>query len=144
MSGIELGEPDLETAAMELLRQRFPILATPPGGLLRVATETPADLPTRITSSVPFVRVTDIGGAGGRLDVGATIDVDVYGRSRNQVRDLAVDIEGFLLSAPHSVFVGGVFVLVDSVGLSVRPHRVPWPDETIRRYYSSYQLSARR
>jgi len=144
VSDIELGEPDLETAVMEMLRQRFPILATPAGGLLRVATETPDDLPTRVTSSAPFVRVTDIGGAGGRLDVGATVDVDVYGRSRNQTRDLAVAIEGFMLSAPHSVFVGGAFVLVDSVGLSVRPHRVPWPDETIRRYYSSYQLSARR
>lgn len=141
----ELVELDLESAVMELLRGRFPVLQTPAGGQLRVATEVPTDLSTRVTSSTPFVRVSDIGGAGlGRTAMAAVIDVDVYGRSRGQARNLAADVQAFLESAPHSTLVGDTYVLVDAVVTSMRPHRVPWVDSDIRRYYASYHLSARR
>lgn len=138
-------ESDFELAMMTLLRATFPELATGADGVLRVATETPPDLATRVTSSTPFVRVTDIGGgATGRLLQLGLVDIDVFGRSRNQARDLAVAIQALVEGYPHSVQTEAGFVLIDRASTAMRPQGVPYSDTTLRRYYSSYRLSARR
>lgn len=147
MSALIGTAPDVEVGLMQLVREQFPVLATSGGGRLRVATETPDDLPTIVTDSAPFLRITDIAPRrSGRLEVNPTVDFDLYWRGRSRTRTLAVQIEAWMLSYPHSVTTPeDGFMLIDGVIVSMGPQRVPFAENSnVERYYSSYQLSARR
>ncbi|HEX5511613.1 MAG TPA: hypothetical protein VFX41_07835, partial [Actinomycetales bacterium] len=131
--------PDLELTVMRMLVARFPAqLSDMPDGRDRVMTMTPSDLGERIGRDGHFVRVSDIGAGGGRnrLAERAHIDVDVFAKTRNAARDLGVAIQTFLEGYPHAVKVGSTFVHITEVITLMRPQRVAWADETIRRYYS--------
>lgn len=135
--------PDVERGLMKLLRERFVVLRTPTGGRLRVATETPADLPQIVSATVPFVRVSVTGGNSGRTEYRLNFDVDVYSLDRDTSRQLAVDIEAWLMGWPHSTVLDGDYMLLDRVTTTMSPQRVPFEGE-VKRFLSSYQISARR
>lgn len=139
--------PDLEETIMDLLVWRFDVLK-PGAGDDRVESTTPPDLSSRVTTTVPFVRVSDIGAGGGRNRLTRErghLDVDIFGRTRSQAYTLGREIQAFLEGYPHSITLDdGRFVLVEEVVTLMRPQRVAWDDSTLRRYYSSYQISARR
>lgn len=139
---------DVETAVMAMLRRDFPLLATPAGGQLRVGGELPADLTTRVTSTVPYVRVAEIGGSSTPYHDRVTIDLDVFSKSRALSRKVAFDLQSWLMGRPDPIVVDGKKVIIE-IGdkervTSIRPQEVPWDDTTLRRYYSSYSISARR
>ena len=145
MTGYDFASsPDIERALMKMLRERFSVLATPPGGPLRVATEVPSNVGDIVTATVPFVRVSVIGGGSGRLEIRPLVDVDVFSKDRDTSMRLAVSIEAWLLDYPHRTTLDSNFVLLDEVSTVMVPQRVPWPDGTLKRYLSSYQISARR
>lgn len=138
---------DFENIVMDMLRAWYPDeLGTRLDGTLLVATDAPANLGDRVREHGYFARVSDIGAGGGRnrLEDRAHVDIDVFGKSRASARDLAVGIQARLEGYPHSLTVDGGFVLIDEVITLMRPQRVAWADGTIRRFYSSYQFSARR
>jgi len=118
---------DIETAVMDLLAD----LAT--GG---IGTVTPSNLNT----SMPFVRVTRIGGGDTRITDTARVDVDAFGATRTVAYNLAEACRQRLISGPHVTAPG----VLDSVTTDAGPHEVPWGDPTIRRFTASYSVSSRR
>lgn len=132
--------PDVDAALRQLLRTWFPELATEPDGTLHVAVDTPVNL----KDVLPFVRVADIGGSDDRITDRPTIDFDVFSDTFTGAKSLANQIRTKLIGYPYSTIVAGRFVGIDQTITLARPHRVPWADATIRRFYSSYQFSVRR
>ncbi len=116
---------DVETALVEL----FSDLAT-------TGTVTPPSLLT----SLPFVRVTRIGGLDTRLFDTARVDVDSFGATRAVSYDLAEACRQRLLSYPQVTAAGVIDLVVTNAG----PHEVPWGDTNVRRFTASYSISARR
>jgi hypothetical protein len=130
------GFPDLTEALMDLFIRWYPVLATQPGGDFRVGRVFPEGL----QSKLPYVRVRDIGGNDDGLTDVPLIDVDVFHTGFNAARDLSKGIQRNLLGTPH--VVNGV--VIDLVRTAMRPHDVPWDDDRVYRFYSSYQVGARR
>lgn len=89
---------------------------------------------------LPFVRVRDIGGNDDGLTDTPLIDIDVFHRTYAEARNMAMEIQARLLRYPHRVGA----TVIDEVRTAMRPHDVPWDDERISRFYSSYLASARR
>lgn len=128
--------PDLTEALMDLFIRWFPALATQSGGDFRVGRVFPENLQAKL----PYVRVRDIGGNDDGLTDVPLIDVDVFHDSFDHARDLAKGIQAHLLMYPH--VIGST--VIDQVRTAMRPHDVPWDDDRVYRFYSSYQVSARR
>lgn len=103
---------------------------------VNVATEAPADLETRL----PFVLVALAGGSDNGVTDFSYLEIEVFAPTRPVAYALAEDIRARLLEAPHRV--NGV--LLDDVLTSIRPRRLPWANERIRRYAATYRISARR
>jgi hypothetical protein len=91
-----------------------------------------------------FVRVGGIGAPEDRFTTRPTIDVDVFAPSYAAGWDLAQRIHQWLVRYPHSVQVDARSVVLDTVRVSMSPQEVDWKDSRVRRFYSSYQISARR
>lgn len=121
---------------MDLCIEWYPELATRPGGDYRVGRVFPPDL----FDKLPYVRVRDIGGNDDGLTDVPLVDVDVFHTSFDNARDLCKGIQARLLMYPHVVRS----TVIDQVRTAMRPHDVPWDDDRIFRFYSSYQVSARR
>lgn len=124
--------PDIERVVMDLLASfKLGTVAT-----ANIQTETPIDLETRL----PFILVV----AGTGDDDGLTdyplVDVEVFAPTRAMAYALAEDIRARLLEAPHRV--NGV--IIDFVRTTIRPRRLPWANEQIRRFAATYRFSARR
>jgi hypothetical protein len=128
--------PDIIDGLKILFAQWFPELATQPDDDFRVGRVFPPNLQDRL----PFVRMADIGGNDDGLTDTPLIDIDVFHQTFAQARDLSKGIQVRLLGYPHRV---GSLV-IDEVRTAMRPHDVPWDDDRVRRFYSSYQISARR
>lgn len=134
-AGTDRPYPDLEDAVMDLLPSWYPELTTV-GSNFKVG----RIFPENLISKLPYVRVTGIGGNDDGLTDTPLIDIDVFHLTFTQARDLAKGIQGHLLRYPHRV--GST--VIDQVRTAMRPHDVPWDDDRIFRFYSSYQVSAGR
>lgn len=131
--------PILDEAVAELIASWYPDLSTPEDdpSEYRVGQKFPN---RELFEVLPFVRVRDIGGNDDGLTDTPLIDIDVFHSTYAEVRDLAMDIQARLLRYPHRVGT----TIIDEVHTAMRPHDVPWDDERISRFYSSYLVSARR
>ena len=116
---------DIEMAVIQTLTDLAP------GG-----TVTPPNLDT----SLPFLRVTRIGGPDTRFIDTARIDVDAFDDLRADAYALAEAVRQRLLNVPHIVAAGRL----DSVITDSGPHEVPWGDTKVRRFTASYSISSRR
>lgn len=128
--------PDVVEAIADLCILWFPELATRPGGDFRVGRV----FPDNIQNKLPFVRMADIGGNDDGLTDIPLIDIDVFHKTFVQARDLSKGIQARLLGYPHVIGT----TVIDRVRTAMRPHDVPWDDDRVKRFYSSYQISARR
>jgi len=91
-----------------------------------------------------FVRVSALGGPETLITTRPTVDIDVFAGSRREARDLSQRIHQWLVRYPHRVWYDARFVVLDTVRVSMSPQEVDWQDSRVRRFYSSYQISARR
>lgn len=104
-----------------------------------------SEFPDEVTDDLlPFVRVERIGGPRTRLNDHPLVDIDVLARTRDDARSLAERISTLLFSYPGMVVVGSRGVKFDSVDNPRTPARVPFDDDTVRRYGATYQISVRR
>lgn len=139
MSRILKPYPDvIDGALVILLPQWFPALRNPTGrpADFRVGRKLPSD----IMDKLPVVRLNDIGGNDDGLTDHPQIDIDVFHTSFRTCHDLAKGIQARLLGYPHRA--GSV--VIDQVSTAMRPHDVPWEDDRLFRFYSSYRISVRR
>lgn len=136
---------DYEDLAKNGLRERFPVLATPPSGVFRVATQIPSNLTERVTKEIPFVRVTQGSGRTTPTHAFPTLDIDVFSLSTTTSLALANEIEAWFTSGRHRwVDSEGNVAIVDSIECTSSPQRVPWPAATVDRFLASYVISTRR
>lgn len=120
--------PDVEQAVISLLT-----------GLGTADTETPSNL----VANLPFIRVNRIGGTNDRITDAARVDVNIYAVKRTDAATLAETVRQRMLSYPHVITIPVACVL-DDVITDVAPNEVPWGDPAIRRFTSSYRVTARR
>ena len=119
--------PDLEVAIIDLIED----LSNGNAG-----TETPASLET----TLPFLRVLRSGGPDNRFTDSARITIDAFDSTRPLAHALAESVRQRLLSFPH-VINGAV---IDTVATNSGPTEIPWGDPVVRRFVSSYVVTARR
>lgn len=119
--------PDLEKAVIELLT-----------GMGTLDTETPADL----IDHLPFIRVERLGGNDDFFTDAGRLDVDVFGPrgERSATGDLARLVQQALIRGPHVLSN----CVIDTVTTDVSPNEVPWGNQSIRLFTSSYRITARR
>ncbi len=132
---IDLGDfPDIETLTLDVLEGLYPQLTE---GDVRLAdTETPANL-----QDLPvFVRVSLVTGRDDRITDYSVVDIDVFASSRAVAYAWAQDIRSRLTGGPHRAGSG----VIDRVVTEEKPRRLPWADENVRRFGSTYRISARR
>lgn len=102
---------------------------------VRVSTETPADMDARL----PWIQVTGTGGGhdGYRRDQ-PSADISTFAASTTAASDLAAQIHRLL----HEQLAGSVYdgVSINRITTSVRPHRVPYDNPSLRRYEASYSF----
>lgn len=135
--------PDLGEAVMLLVEQWYPAEFAPRGDDLldfRTGRVFPPDLQDTIVAGDFFARVADIGGNDDGLTDRPLVDIQVFGSTYKGTRDLAKGIQSRLLGYPWRV--GST--VIDKVRTAMRPHEVPWGDDRITSFYSSYTVSARR
>lgn len=125
--------PDVEVMVMDGLEAAFPTL------IGRVATETPADLQTRLETG-DFVRVGLVTGSDNRFTNFSVVDIDVFSRTRQGSHDLAELIRAWLLGYPLTVGTA----TIDRVVTETAPFQAPWEDENVRRRLATYRISTRR
>lgn len=91
-----------------------------------------------------FVRVGGIGGPDDLITHHGTYDIDVFAPTYSQGWDLAQRIHQWVMRYPRRIEFGARSVVLDTVRVSMSPQEVDWVDSRVRRFYSSYQISARR
>jgi len=138
--------PKLRRIAMALLRQEFPDRLGTVDKVLRVKTETPDNLRELLVAQTCFVRVGQLPGRTTQNQISAILDFDVFALTDDAAEDLALDIDAMLLGRRLLRVASGPFVgeSLDTVVSQMSPHTVPWADAGVRRYYSSYAVTARR
>lgn len=144
--------PDLERIAMELLRQQFPSrlsTKTVDGkSVFRVADAEaqPESMRDFLRQHDYFVRVGMIPGRTTRNQISAALDMDVFALTRAAARGLAFEIDAFLLGQRLARVASGPLTgaSLDTVFSQLSPNTVPWADASVRRFYSSYAVTARR
>jgi hypothetical protein len=110
-------------------------LATVPG-IQAVRVETPNDL----TSLLPFVQVTRVGGGDNYITDSAIVDLDVIAATRDAASDAARAVHNSMMHLRHTAVNG---VLIDLVETVTGPMWVNYQDENVQRYVSSYQIDSR-
>lgn len=105
-------------------------------GVSRVGTVTPSDL----ASTLPFVRVSRIGGTDDRLSDFARVDVDVYAASEMAGYRLAETLRQTLISGPARTSWG----LIDRVTTEVAPRQVPYDNPAVWHVTATYRVATRR
>lgn len=118
-------------------------------GPVQIAGETLYRVDSRLPPEGPlvaghFARVGGLGAPEGFVTTRPTIDLDIFGPDYDSTRDLSYRIHQWLVRYPHRVSYGARFVVLDTVRVSMSPQEVDWQDSRVRRFYSSYQISARR
>lgn len=107
----------------------------------RTGTRTPADLKARM----PFVLAYRFAGADDGLVDRVELGVDVFAGTYAAGQPLAERTRQVLIAAPHVVDVPGIGkVLLDSVRTTAAPIEVPYGDDSVRRWTSTYRISVRR
>lgn len=103
------------------------------------------DLPSSLSTRLPFVLVNHWGGDADRFGQNPDVDISVFAGRYPAARDLARLIEARLVGYPFRVSSGGRSVLVDKVEVPSPSVEVEWQaDSTIRRFQGTYSLSIRR
>lgn len=136
--------PDLKRFGSAWLRETFPELATPSDGMLLVRIDEKLD-PTLVRTVLDahgfFVRVGEIPGRTTPNQIHGTLDFDVFGLTDATTGDLARRIDMKFITGRHRIASGAS---IDTVFSQMSPHAVPWADASVRRYYSSFAVTARR
>lgn len=138
--------PDTSGALMLLVEQWFPAdfapTGTPEDPVYRTGRGFPPDLPDLILTPPggAYCRVQDIGGNDDGITDRPLIDVDIFAGSYAKARDLAFGVQARLMGYPWRAGT----TVIDKARTAMRPHAVPWDDDRIFRFYSSYTISARR
>jgi hypothetical protein len=101
---------------------------------------TGVELPNDVQSQVPFVQVTRIGGQDDYITDVANVDLDCFGTTRKQARDLSRAVQALMLQLRHTRVNG---VLVDQVETILGPTWVDFQDEHLKRYVLTYAVSSR-
>lgn len=134
--------PDLRTVLMAWLRQEYPAQLGAVAGVLRVRTEAPADLRELLEGHEFFAAVRQFPGRSSRTEVTATLDLEVFALTDAAAGDLARDIDARL--ARRRLYVAESGASLHNVINQMLPVTVPWADPAVRRYQSSYAVTARR
>jgi hypothetical protein len=116
--------PDVEDLALVLLA---------PVGATVLAT------PTVITP--PMVQIRRVGGTDDLITDSPRIQVDCFGGTRVQARDMAETCRQLILAAPGTA-VGPVSV--DAARTEAAPTYMGYGDPNIQRYVGTYRLALRR
>jgi hypothetical protein len=144
--------PDLRRVGMALLRQRFPAqLGSIPiaGGkeILRVRDAEVDNLREFLAQHDYFARVGLIPGRTTPHGVSAALDFDIFALTDSAAGDLSRAIDAWLMDSPLALRVASgplTGASLDTVVSQMSPDTVPWADAGVRRYYSSYAVTARR
>lgn len=122
--------PDVAYVLSEVLADLFPADRV-------VRQRTPSDLEQKL----PLCRVRRIGGSAvDRITDRPRVDVDVFGGTYVQARDLALLCEQRILNYPRSVPSG----VLDWAEPEVGPHEVPYSNPAVRLVTATYLTSLRR
>lgn len=105
-------------------------------GLVGVGVEDPQNL----LSTLPFAKVTRVGGPTDYITDQGTIDVDVFNTSRSSALDTMTVVHTKML-AMRGTQVSGC--LIDDVDVLMAPRWVDYADEHTRRYVATYTISSR-
>lgn len=97
------------------------------------------NVPAALTGTSAFVRIQLLDDPDDGITRTAVVDVDVFAGTRSLAYDVAQEIRGVLGSVRA---LGGV--LLDEVATESGPKRVPWDNQTIRRFLATYRISTRR
>lgn len=124
--------PDIES---ELVSGLPSLLVAPGGETISAGTVTPDDL----EEVVPYVRVTVIDDPDDGITRRATVTFEHFAASRATAYALGEQTRGILLSKRA---IGGL--LIDKVLTVSGPKRVPWDNQNLRRFLSTYRISTRR
>ena len=125
---------DITDAIMLLAAQDFPA-------------ETYAKMGTSlddVEENLPYLRVSLVGGSGGRLNRVSVVDIEHFADTYAQAISQAEAFSAYLLGYPRSVKVGERLVVLDMVVETRPPVELPWDDSRIRRFAATYQISVRR
>jgi hypothetical protein len=115
--------------------QRVLVVALPTRvGAGHAGTETPDDLDL----TIPFVRVTRVGGPSGPLNDSAVVDVDVFHTTYVAAELLAEQIRQYLCGPPPPA------VALDRIACDLGPRELPWGDGPVRRWAATYNVISRR
>lgn len=96
-------------------------------------TETPPDLQNHL----PFVRIKRRGGTNDQFSDYARVDIDVFAETRAVGVPLTEEIRQYLLD-------GWALRQFDWVVTESGPQELPWDDPNVRRWVSTYRITARR
>lgn len=130
----------IEAGLQLLLVANFPELDGGEDGPFHTGTVYPADLKDRL----PFAAVARIGGPQSALESNPLVDIDIFADTRPAAYSLSARVSAFLLGYPRSVKVGTRLLVLDSVFETSGQVELPWEDADVRRFKSTYQISARR
>lgn len=122
--------PDVE----RVLQDAFSGIATSVSAT--VVTVLPADL----QETLPLIRVRRLGGGDDRWTDQPRVDVEVYAPSRQVGKPLALALQARLLSFPIPTAHG----VIDRASTEVGPQEIPYTDQDVRLFVSTYRLSLRR
>lgn len=104
----------------------------------RIGTETPATLDTQL----PFIRVRRVGGASDHINDYPTVDLEVFHNTAVNGESLAELVRQHLTTPGlPAVPLRGV---IDTVEVIAGPQELPWADTRVRRYGTTYRITARR
>lgn len=139
--------PELDLIAMDWLRERWPLqLGTVDPGtdseVLLVRDETPVDIRELLVEHGHFVSVHALPGRTTRHEVIAPLDFHVFALTTTAASNLSREIDAELLGRPYIRTMTGASL--QGVISRLSPVTVPWADAAVRRYMSSYTVTARR
>lgn len=131
--------PDISGAVMDLIVQWYPEEFDRPEDDWRVGRHWPNNVQDIVAAGGVVCRVQDIGGNDDGLTDRPLIDIDILAPTWVKARDIAKGIQTHLLGTPWRI--NGT--VLDRAKTAMRPHEVPWDDNTFR-FYASYVVTARR
>lgn len=93
---------------------------------------------------LPYTRVESLSPRSGRLEGVFTFDFEHFAARYSEAESLGSQLEAVLLGYPYHVEVGGRKIVFDSITQNRGPSEIPWDDDTVHRFLSTYAFSVRR
>lgn len=110
-------------------------------GLAMLESAAPTVLATPVDLNPPLIVIRRVGGGDNRITDQPRLQIQAYGSTRLQARDLAEECRQLVLASPATQVAG---VSIDNAFTESGPAFVDYGQPSIHRYIATYRLEYRR